>query len=223
MNIDSNKNKKSGSGNQIAKKGFTLIEMLVAVALFSIVMLISVAAILSIIGGNRKAQAVNSVANNVNFAIESMIRDIKTGYNYKCLSFTVYISNTSAPGECTPTVAVGTDADPFTFTSTLAIEGVGQPVEYKYAVTDGVGTIYKTYSPAGSGGTPVTVPLTSPKINIKRFEMYVKNPEAGTMPKAQPSVFLILEGESVADGNELTQQVSTFSLQTYISQRLLNL
>ena len=33
-------------------KGFTLIEMLVAVGLFSVVMLVAVAAILSIIGNN---------------------------------------------------------------------------------------------------------------------------------------------------------------------------
>lgn len=194
--------------------------MLVAVAIFSIVMLISVAAILSIIGGNRKAQAVNSVVNNMNFALESMIRDIKTGFNYKCLDFTTYISNSSAPGECTPTVAAGSDSNPFTFTSTLAIEGVGQPVEYKHGLTeDGIGTIYKTYSPSGSEGTPVTIPLTSPQVDIKKFEMYVRNPEPEDTPKAQPSVFLLIEGEAEIADN----QISQFTLQTYISQRLLNI
>jgi prepilin-type N-terminal cleavage/methylation domain-containing protein len=43
------------------QKGFTLVEMLVSVALFSIVMTIATSTIFSIIAGNRKAQAINSV------------------------------------------------------------------------------------------------------------------------------------------------------------------
>lgn len=60
-------------------KGFTLIEMLVAVAIFSIVLVISMGAILTIIDANRKAQTLSSVMNNLNFALESMTRTIKTG------------------------------------------------------------------------------------------------------------------------------------------------
>ena len=45
-----------------ANSGFTLVEMIVAVALFAVVMLISVAALLSLVDANRKAQALQSVA-----------------------------------------------------------------------------------------------------------------------------------------------------------------
>lgn len=60
-------------------KGFTLIEMLVAVALFSIVLVVAMGAILTVIDANRKAQTLSSVMTNLNFAIESMTRSIKTG------------------------------------------------------------------------------------------------------------------------------------------------
>ena len=64
--------------------GFTLIEMMVSIALFAIVMVMSMGAILSIVAANKKAQALNSVMTNLNFAVDSMSRDIKTGYNYHC-------------------------------------------------------------------------------------------------------------------------------------------
>ena len=66
------------------ERGFTLIEVMVSVSLFAMVMTLSLGAILSIIDGNKKAQAINAVANNLNFAVESMVRDIKTGYAYTC-------------------------------------------------------------------------------------------------------------------------------------------
>ncbi len=58
--------------------GFTLIEMLVSVALFTIVLTIAIGAILTIIDANRKSQTLTLVMNNLNFAMESMTRSIKT-------------------------------------------------------------------------------------------------------------------------------------------------
>lgn len=59
-------------------KGFTLVEMLVSVALFSIVVVIALGSIITIIDTNRKSQSLTLVMNNLNFALESMTRTIKT-------------------------------------------------------------------------------------------------------------------------------------------------
>ena len=64
------------------KKGFTLIELMVSSAIFIIVMVIAIGAVLSIVDANRKAQSLNTVMTNLNFAVESMVRDINTGSNY---------------------------------------------------------------------------------------------------------------------------------------------
>jgi prepilin-type N-terminal cleavage/methylation domain-containing protein len=61
--------------------GFTLIEMMVSVALFAIVVMISMTAILSVVDSNKRAQAMKSVMNNLNFALETMTRSLKTGTN----------------------------------------------------------------------------------------------------------------------------------------------
>src|SRR3989344_8697452 len=53
-------------------RGFTLVEMIVAIALFSIVMVVSVGALLALVTANRKAQALQSVMNNLNIALDGM-------------------------------------------------------------------------------------------------------------------------------------------------------
>ncbi|MDP3996836.1 MAG: type II secretion system protein [bacterium] len=77
-------------------RGFTLVELIVSVAIFSIVMVVSVGAILYIISANRQAQAMKAVMNNLNFTLESMARNLRMGSNYHCgLS-----GNLSLPANC---------------------------------------------------------------------------------------------------------------------------
>ncbi len=66
--------------------GFTLIEMIVAVSIFATVVIIAVGALLSIISVNRKANELRVVMENLNFAIESIARDVRTGEHYGCVS-----------------------------------------------------------------------------------------------------------------------------------------
>src|SRR3989338_4304258 len=65
-------------------RGFTLVETIVATALFTVVMLIAVGSLLSIVSVNRKAQALHLVMNNLNVALDGMVRAIRTGSNYYC-------------------------------------------------------------------------------------------------------------------------------------------
>ncbi len=66
------------------QRGFTLIEMIVSLALFSIVITISVGALLVLIATNQQLQSEQSVMTNLSFALDSMTREIRTGYNYHC-------------------------------------------------------------------------------------------------------------------------------------------
>jgi prepilin-type N-terminal cleavage/methylation domain-containing protein len=61
------------------QKGFTLIEMLVSIALFSVVLTVTLGAIMTIADSNKKARSLMSVTNNLNFAVDSMVRSFKTG------------------------------------------------------------------------------------------------------------------------------------------------
>lgn len=67
-----------------SSKGYTLIELIVAVGLFALIMTLSSGAYLLMIGLNRQAQGIATGINNLSFALETMTRTIRTGTNYSC-------------------------------------------------------------------------------------------------------------------------------------------
>jgi prepilin-type N-terminal cleavage/methylation domain-containing protein len=64
--------------------GFTLIELIVSMAVFSVVITISVGALLTLIASNEQLQNKQSVMTNLSFALDSMTREIRTGTHYFC-------------------------------------------------------------------------------------------------------------------------------------------
>ena len=64
--------------------GFTLIEVLVSMSLFTVVVTMSVGTLLVLIDSNAKQQGVQAVVTNMSFALDSMTREIRTGYFYYC-------------------------------------------------------------------------------------------------------------------------------------------
>jgi prepilin-type N-terminal cleavage/methylation domain-containing protein len=66
------------------QSGFTLIEMIVSLGVFSIVVTTAVGAMLMLIANNQRLQAEQSVMTNLAFAIDTMTREIRTGYSYYC-------------------------------------------------------------------------------------------------------------------------------------------
>jgi prepilin-type N-terminal cleavage/methylation domain-containing protein len=71
---------------QTYKQGFTLVEMIVSLAIFSIVVTVSVGALLVLVGTNQQLQGEQSVMTNLSFALDSMTREIRTGGGYYCVS-----------------------------------------------------------------------------------------------------------------------------------------
>ncbi len=80
-------------------QGFTLVELMVSLTIFSIVMLISTGTLLIMIDVNAKAQALYSSTTNLSFALDNMTREIRTGYQYHCTtSGTQTVSDPLASG-----------------------------------------------------------------------------------------------------------------------------
>ncbi|MCK5021638.1 MAG: type II secretion system protein [Candidatus Pacebacteria bacterium] len=84
--MDKNKLKKENK----FKKGFTLIEMIVAIALFSTVMVVGMGSLLNVLAASKKSQDIQTAVNNLSLAMETMSREIRTGSNYHCSSEGVY-------------------------------------------------------------------------------------------------------------------------------------
>jgi len=65
------------------KRGFTLIELMTAIAIFTIVMTISMGSILNVFDANRKSRSLKTVLNNLNLVVESMSREMRYGKDYR--------------------------------------------------------------------------------------------------------------------------------------------
>jgi prepilin-type N-terminal cleavage/methylation domain-containing protein len=80
-------------------KGFSLIEMIVAVGLFTVAITISLGALLNINDLGRRAEAIRTVNDNVNFSLEAMMREIRAGSNYVSYSQTNMFTLTNNLGQ----------------------------------------------------------------------------------------------------------------------------
>ena len=63
-------------------KGFTLIEIMVSVAIFAIIMTTGIGALVSITNSYRVSQQNKQVNDALNFSLESMTRELRLGHNY---------------------------------------------------------------------------------------------------------------------------------------------
>lgn len=208
---------------EIKDKGFTLVETLVSLALFSIVLVISGGVILSVVNSNKENQAIAAVASNLNYSLDSMIRDIKTGYLYKCGTYNGLMTidglktDNSNTNQCTNSSSI-------ILISTISGNDVVVKYEFKQ-VTNSNGYIEKTVY--NSGGVSSSYNVTDRNnVNIQSLGFKITNPDSldcginCPLGYGQPSVFVTIKGFS--DNENESINASRFFVQTFISQRLIN-
>ena len=189
------------------KRGFTLIEMMVSVTIFSIVMLIGVGALLSLIETNRRAQAISSVMNNLNAAVEGMSRTMRVGTTYYCSQSSTPPSQSvlATPTNCVSGQLVGfeaSDGDP---------NDDGDQIVYRIN-----GTQLERSLDSGSNW----VVLTSPEVSIDDFNVLVTGaPSQGSGDNIQPRAIIHIRGSAQLPDGDVTR----FVVQTTATQRLLDL
>jgi prepilin-type N-terminal cleavage/methylation domain-containing protein len=192
--------------SRISKNGFTLIEMLVSVALFSVVMVMALGALLSLSTADRKAQALKSTVDNLNFALDSMSRAIRTGSNYHCGSV--------SGGDC----KAGNNT--FYFTA-------NNGVVTAYMLSTDSSVCNQTIAAPGclaistfiNGAWTSWAPITSPDVIINNSSgglFHVWGTTAGSPDNTQPIVVITLSGYAQVS----TTQQSAFHLQTTVTQRI---
>jgi len=82
-----------------AQQGFTLVEMLVAVTVFTIVMFISIGTLLTLTQSSSIALTSQSVTSNLSFAADRISRNLRTGYYYHCATAAGIASSLPEDGE----------------------------------------------------------------------------------------------------------------------------
>lgn len=185
------------------QKGFTLVEMLVAIALFSITMVMALTAILTIVDVNRKSRNQAIIMNDLNFALESIVRSVKSGLvvtrqgewdELEVVFPNNDVSNNPASPDC------------FKLT-------------YKFDRTDEENYKLLRYKENISGGSiGAGLPLFSDDVSLENVEFIVDDGDSSGQRQPQPMVTILVSGIAGA-GDENTQ--AEFQLQTSVSQRRL--
>ncbi len=68
--------------NSESPAGFTIIELLVAIGVFSVVISIAVGGLVSALRSQRQVAALIAADNNVSLTLEQMAREVRTGYDF---------------------------------------------------------------------------------------------------------------------------------------------
>lgn len=194
-------------------RGYSLLEMIVSVGLFSIVMLVATGAYLALIDIDRKARATNELVANLAFGVDSMARSIRTGTLYGCGASGGGGTGTKIGTPCT---TEGTPASPmFSFYDT----NLSSRVTYKLLSTGVIGRC--AGSPCSNDSS--FVGITDPRINISTTSpyglvFYVTG--VGTGDGRQPQVTFLIKGTMPSDSKG---GVTPFTIQTTATERLLEI
>jgi prepilin-type N-terminal cleavage/methylation domain-containing protein len=229
------------------KQGFTLIEMIVSLAIFSFVITIAVGALLMLMSANKQLQGEQSVMTNLSFALDSMAREIRTGTFYYCESKSNYsgtdnifnsINNLDDDRllkdlSTNPTTYYYKDC-PNGNSSSNQLQGLAfieggnsitknnQRILYFFDKTAG-----KVYRRVGGGAAESIV---SSGITIKNFEFFVTGSKkvsiCGPDPSAaciatvgdQPAVTIFIEASESADPT-----AKSYYVQTTVTERTLDI
>ena len=181
-------------------RGFTLIELMVSVAIFTVVMVVALGALLSMAESDRKAQTLKTITNNLHFAVDSMSRAVRTGDSYHCGSF--------SGGDCT-----WSGSDLFAF---RAINGNTWGYRWSGATCPNTLGCIERSQDGGSSWAAITAPevVVLNPTGGSGLTFYLVGSAAGNA--TQPKVTVLLRGYVQVSA----ALRSNFDLQTTITQRI---
>lgn len=173
-------------------KGFTLIEMLVAVAIFGTMASVAAGVLLNVSDAQRKILALRVAHDNLNYALDVIGKEIRTGRSYHCAS-----DISLQPVDCP------SGGSSFTF-----LNASSQTVTYRLSA--------QRLEVSKNAGATWQYLTSSDLVIIDEFSFYTIGAPEGD--KIQPRATIILRG--TAGLKEKTK--ARFNIQTTISQRMLD-
>ena len=170
-------------------RGFTLVEMIVSIGLFSVAVLIIMSALFSLVNVQNKTVANQNVQDNLRFAFDAMVKEIRTGREFHCGGGTI-----TDPADC----PLGNSS--FSFKNSAV---PGQRVTY--AISSG--QLVKT-------SDSVSQNITAPGVTIDRLTFFVSG--SGQNDDLQSMVTVVLRGRI---NDPKSSKDAEINLQTTISKR----
>ncbi|MEX0930750.1 MAG: type II secretion system protein, partial [Candidatus Paceibacterota bacterium] len=197
--------------NKNVNAGFTLMELLVSLTLFTVVIVMAVGTLLVLIDANTKAQNMQEAMTNLTFALDSMTREIRTGSGYFCHQNNAW--NINLTNDSTRDCINSTTGISFVEGGSSLTKGSGgNRIGYRFAKN----AIQRKV------GTRDWQPLTSDAVVIEEMRITVRNSETYFPSRSnilQPTVTIFIRGSAGTIENVDT----SFSMQTTITRRIWDL
>jgi prepilin-type N-terminal cleavage/methylation domain-containing protein len=204
------------------QKGFFLVELIVAIFIFSILSTISVGSLITALDSNRKAQSLKSVLNNLTVVLDTMTKNLAAGQYYNCQGvISVPLEETL---DC-PSDDPNNTRREITFLSNRDLGDDGEAndiITYRFDEDERGGYIERTIYIDNSGAEVGPIRMTAPEVNITDMRFYVRgsltaSSEYIVADRNQPFVTIVVQGEAPAGPRT---PPTTFMVQTSISQRV---
>ncbi len=186
-------------------RGYSLLELIVSLGIFSLVMLVVMGAYLTLISLDRQARASNQLAASLSYGVESMARSMRTGGSYACNA------NTSSPN-----CVSGGSSVSFCLEGRVCSTSVNPEYLITYVLKSD-GSIGQCTGALCTSASAIS--LTDRRINITSLRFYVRGVGTGGGEYNQPSVTFTIAGSMTTDAGETTD----FAIQTGATQRLIEI
>ena len=174
------------------RRGFTLLEMVVALGVFSVIMVIAFGIAISMNNAQFKASRIQIVQDDLRFALESMTKEMRTGTNFQASE---------------PVIGLSNGYEKITFRRS-------DGVMITYCMRSGASRIRKITDGTTDCSTASAQPVTGGDVTVEALTFYLTGAAAGA-GDGQPRITVSLKARS-----ENPKLVSTFSIQTTVSQRI---
>lgn len=203
------------------KKGFTLVEILVVLGLFSFIMTLATGVLYTTQAVNVKLQETQSVLDNVNLSIETIARDIRYGSDFHCGTQLLNETEIELRKNCSFESHGG---------NILFFRPSGGDVDDRvayYASTTSYGNVI--LRDEYIGGATSTYQITSNDVDIKSLVYYVVGANTASSSGTdvndehdfeQPLVTLTISGQTIPI--ETSASSTSFHMQSSISARELD-
>lgn len=204
------------------QSGFSLIELLVSLTIFSVVVTMTTGTLLVLIDSNAKAQNIQSVVNNITFALDSITREIRTGTSYVCDSITSAPSGVDDIDDVQDCENGGNYISVVESGNSLTSSFTSPRISFYYDAnyySPGHGAIIRKLGNDTSGSNDGWYPITSENVRIADMRFTVTGTDNSASDDIQPTVTIFVEGKA----GDLDAVDSSFSMQTTVTQRLIDL
>ncbi len=199
-------------------RGFTLVELLISMVIFTSVITIATGALFSAQTINTRLEQTQLILDGVNLAVEVMARDIRYGSEFHCDTVipasSIPMTRTSCPYANGGTVII--------LRPSVVLSGSNDQASDRIMYYLSNGIVYKDEYKEGVIGNKITYQVTPTDVNITTLAFYVtgsENTSAGNI--VQPLVTLVLSGVTVPGKTKVTPV--QFTIQTSVSARALDI